>query len=102
MIRARIEVYRLDISAVPGNSGSPVYDPATGEVVGIVNSVFVRRLKKENAVIRPTGITYAIPPEYLRELLARNGQAPGPRYWAGVGDAVNRSRQQSHAVYGVA
>jgi len=72
VISGRIEVYQLDITAFPGNSGSPLYDAATGEVVGIVNSVFVQGLKTENTVIRPTGITYAIPVKYLRDLLGRN------------------------------
>ncbi len=35
-------VFQLDATAYPGNSGSPVYDVARGEVVGIVNMVFVK------------------------------------------------------------
>ncbi len=27
----------LDATAYPGNSGSPLYDPETGEVVGIIH-----------------------------------------------------------------
>ena len=61
-------VFQLDATAYPGNSGSPVYDPATGEVIGIVNMVFVKGTK-ESALERPSGITYAIPSRYLIELL---------------------------------
>jgi S1-C subfamily serine protease len=30
-------VFQLDATAYPGNSGSPIYDPDTGDVLGIVN-----------------------------------------------------------------
>ena len=61
-------VYQLDATAYPGNSGSPVYDPETGEVLGIVNMVFVKGTK-EAVLTDPSGITYAIPASYLRSLL---------------------------------
>jgi S1-C subfamily serine protease len=61
-------VFQLDATAYPGNSGSPVYDPATGEVIGIVNMVFVKGTK-ESALTQPSGITYAIPSRHLVELL---------------------------------
>jgi len=61
-------VFQLDATAYPGNSGSPVYDPATGEVIGIINMVFVKGTK-ESALTQPSGITYAIPSRYLVELL---------------------------------
>jgi len=66
-------VFQLDATAYPGNSGSPVYDPATGEVIGIVNMVFVKGTK-ESALERPSGITYAIPSRYLIELLKGAGR----------------------------
>lgn len=61
-------VFQLDATAYPGNSGSPVYDSATGEVVGIVNSVFIKSTK-ESALSAPSGITYAIPAQKLKALL---------------------------------
>ena len=61
-------VYQLDATAYPGNSGSPVYNPDTGEVVGIINKVFVKQ-SKEAVLSNPSGITYAIPSEYLKTLL---------------------------------
>jgi S1-C subfamily serine protease len=71
-------VFQLDATAYPGNSGSPVYDPATGEVIGIVNMVFVKRTK-ESALTDPSGITYAVPANHLRALLqSAAGAAPKP------------------------
>jgi S1-C subfamily serine protease len=64
-------VFQLDASAYPGNSGSPVYDDASGEVIGIVNSVLVKSTR-ESALAQPTGITYAIPVRKLSELLERS------------------------------
>jgi len=61
-------VFQLDATAYPGNSGSPIYDPATGEVLGIVNMVFVKGTK-ENVLSQPSGITYAVPARHLEALL---------------------------------
>ncbi|MEG0821673.1 MAG: serine protease [Burkholderiaceae bacterium] len=62
-------IYQLDATAYPGNSGSPLYDAASGAVVGVINMVFVKGTK-ESALSQPSGISYAIPVRYLRELLA--------------------------------
>ena len=66
--RGAYSVYQLDGTAYPGNSGSPLFDPATGEVLGVVNMVFVKG-SKEAAISEPSGITYAIPSTYLRRLM---------------------------------
>lgn len=63
------EVYQLDATAYPGNSGGPLLDARTGEVVGVVNMVLVRSTR-ESALTNPTGITYAIPVRFVRELLS--------------------------------
>jgi S1-C subfamily serine protease len=63
-------VFQLDATAYPGNSGSPLYDAATGEVIGIVNKVFVQGTK-EAVLAQPSGITYAVPASHLRTLLQR-------------------------------
>lgn len=67
-MRNRYEVYQLDGTAYPGNSGSPVYDVRSGKVVGVLNSVFVKDTK-ETLLERPSGISYAIPVKYVHELL---------------------------------
>ncbi|MCA1978314.1 MAG: serine protease [Thiobacillus sp.] len=64
------EVFALDAVAYPGNSGSPVWNPDTGEVLGVINSVYVKGAK-EAALTAPSGISYAIPSKYVRELLER-------------------------------
>jgi len=63
-------VFQLDGTAYPGNSGSPVYHPETGTVIGVVNSVLVKATK-ESALTQPSGITYAIPAQKLMDLLER-------------------------------
>ncbi len=68
-------IFQLDAVAYPGNSGSPLYDPETGEVLGVINSVFVKGAK-ENAIKEPSGITYAIPAKYLKALLERAMRQP--------------------------
>ena len=61
-------VYQLDATAYPGNSGSPVYDPDSGLVIGVINMVFVKSTK-ENVLSDPSGISYAIPVRYLAQML---------------------------------
>lgn len=64
------EVFALDAIAYPGNSGSPVWHPDTGEVLGVVNSVYVKGAK-EAALTAPSGISYAIPVKYVHLLLEK-------------------------------
>jgi serine protease Do len=71
-LRKPFEVYQLDAIAYPGNSGSPVYDVGTGDVIGIVNMVFIKG-SKEKAITDPSGISYAIPAEHIKRLLERGG-----------------------------
>lgn len=61
-------VFQLDATAYPGNSGSPLYNINNGEVIGIINKVFVQGTK-ENAITDPSGITYAIPIQHVKKLL---------------------------------
>jgi serine protease Do len=63
-------VFQLDGTAYPGNSGSPLYDPEDGTVYGVINAVFIQGTR-ESAIGRPSGITYAIPSRFIRELLQR-------------------------------
>ena len=62
------KIYQMDATAYPGNSGSPVYDPETGEVIGVMNMVFIKSTR-EAALSQPSGIAYAIPADYLADLL---------------------------------
>ena len=64
-------VYQLDATAYPGNSGSAMYNIENGEVIGIINKVFVQETK-EAVIEHPSGITYAIPVKYLRVLLDKH------------------------------
>lgn len=71
-LRSPFRVYQLDATAYPGNSGSPLYDPQRGVVVGIVNMVFVKATKEAAlaaAIEQPSGISYAIPSIYIHDLL---------------------------------
>lgn len=62
-------IYQLDATAYPGNSGSPIYDPTSGEVVGVINKVLVKDTK-ESALSSPTGISYAIPVKHVHKLIS--------------------------------
>ncbi|MDX1811437.1 MAG: serine protease [Gammaproteobacteria bacterium] len=70
-LRDPYDILQLDATAYPGNSGSALYDTETGRVVGVINKVFVKETK-ETVLEKPSGITYAIPVTFVRELLLRN------------------------------
>jgi serine protease Do len=65
-------VFQLDATAYPGNSGSPLYEPDTGKVIGVINKVFVQE-SKENVLSKPSGISYAIPVNHVENLLKAKG-----------------------------
>lgn len=69
--KAPYTVFQLDATAYPGSSGSPLFDPETGLVYGIVNMVYVKGLK-EAAITAPSGITYAIPGSHMQAILLKN------------------------------
>lgn len=71
------DVLQLDATAYPGNSGGPVYDADTGDVIGVVNMVLVKG-SRESALSQPTGISYAVPVRHLRALLAEAAARPVP------------------------
>jgi serine protease Do len=64
------DIYQLDAVAYPGNSGGPLLNIDTGEVVGVINMVLVKG-SKETALSHPTGISYAIPVKFVNDLLDR-------------------------------
>lgn len=61
-------VYQLDATAYPGNSGGPIFDPDSGLVLGVINSVLVKG-NRESALTHPSGISYGIPIEHVKRLL---------------------------------
>lgn len=62
------QLLQLDATAYPGNSGGPVLDAETGKVIAVVNMVLVKA-GRESALSSPTGITYAVPVQYLHQLM---------------------------------
>jgi S1-C subfamily serine protease len=64
-------VFQLDATAYPGNSGSPLFDPVSGAVVAVVNSILVTASKDNvtQSVVR--GIAYAVPINLLRPMLEK-------------------------------
>lgn len=68
-LRNPYDVYQLDAIAYPGNSGSAVYRVENGEVIGVMNSVFIKE-SRENLLSNPSGIAYAIPVRHLKALLS--------------------------------
>lgn len=72
-LRNSFIVYQIDTNAYPGNSGSPLYDAATRQVLGVVQSVAVREKSQASAIEAPTGFTFAVPSQFVSALMARNG-----------------------------
>ena len=66
------DIFQLDATAYPGNSGGPLFDIDKGEVLGVINMVFIKGTK-ESALTHPSGISYAIPSRHIVELLQREG-----------------------------
>jgi len=64
------DMYQLDATAYPGNSGSPLVDQDSGQVIGVLNSVLAKQ-GRESVLKDPSAITYAIPVRFLHELLDR-------------------------------
>ncbi len=63
-------IFQLDATAYPGNSGGPMFDAESGEVLGVINMVFVKGTK-ESALTNPSGISYAIPSIFVQQLMQR-------------------------------
>jgi serine protease Do len=65
------DIFQLDGTAYPGNSGGPLFDPDTGEVLGVVNMVLIKGTR-ESALSHPSGISYAVPSSYVLKMMERN------------------------------
>ena len=64
-------IFQLDGTAYPGNSGGPLFDPDNGHVLGVVNMVAIKGIR-ESALTHPSGISYAIPSGFVQQLLERS------------------------------
>ena len=65
------DIFQLDATAYPGNSGGPVFDPDKGDVLGVINMVFIKGTR-ESALSQPSGISYAIPSKFILQLIERS------------------------------
>ena len=74
LVSKPFDIFQIDGTAFPGNSGSPLYRSEDGAVVGIINMVWIRDAK--GAVdSRASGISYAIPSNFIRDLVKRQAAA---------------------------
>jgi S1-C subfamily serine protease len=64
-------IFQLDATAYPGNSGGPLFDPESGELVGVMNMVLIKGTR-ESALSQPSGISYAIPSVHVKALMDRH------------------------------
>ncbi len=62
------EMLQLDATAYPGNSGGPLFDADSGELLGVINMVTLKGTR-ESALSHPSGISYAIPVSFVQRLL---------------------------------
>ncbi len=70
-VRAGVfDIFQLDATAYPGNSGGPLFDPDKGDVLGVVNMVLIKGTR-ESALSQPSGITYAVPAKFVVQLIER-------------------------------
>jgi len=65
-------LFQLDATAFPGNSGSPLYRPGDGVVVGVVSKISAKDAG-DGKISESRGVTYAVPARHVRELLKRAG-----------------------------
>lgn len=63
-------LYQLDLLVYPGNSGSPLFDARSGQVIGIINKTLATRTR-EHMLTEPSGISYAVPARWIHELIVR-------------------------------
>lgn len=67
-LKTRYNIFHIDGVAYPGNSGGPVFDPQTGEALGVIVSGLIEKNSAQTKFRLPTGISYAIPIEHLDKL----------------------------------
>lgn len=69
-IRRPYNLYQLDMVVFPGHSGSPLFAAEDGRVLGVINKTLASQTR-EHLLDKPTGISYAVPVRWVRELLLR-------------------------------
>ncbi|MCE9589515.1 MAG: serine protease [Planctomycetes bacterium] len=70
-IKRPYNLYQLDMVVFPGNSGSPMFDAGDARVLGIINKTLADRTR-EHLLTNPSGISYAVPICWVRELMLRS------------------------------
>ncbi|MEX0774946.1 MAG: serine protease [Phycisphaeraceae bacterium] len=70
-LRNPYKLYQLDLTVFPGNSGSPLFDARSGQVLGIINKTLARRTR-EHMLENPTGVAYAVPVRWVQILINDN------------------------------
>ena len=68
-LRHPFNIFQLDATAYPGNSGCPLFDPRTGKVLGVVNRAGISKTKER---IISTGMSYAMPIHLAKDMLERS------------------------------
>jgi len=66
-LRDPYDIFQLDGIAYPGGSGSPLYIPGTGKVIGVISMSFINK-SKEHVLSNPSGIVFTIPSEHIAKL----------------------------------
>lgn len=75
LVSKPFDMFQIDGTAFPGNSGSPLYRSEDGTVIGIINMVWIRDAKGSPDA-RASGISYAIPSNFIRDLVKKQPAAP--------------------------
>jgi S1-C subfamily serine protease len=87
-LRSPYDVFQLDATAYPGHSGGPLFDIRTGEVLGVVNSAFIKKTKEK---VVASGISYAMPIHYVKKAFEDAlKKAPGPEKKPGPDEKPER------------
>ena len=70
-LATKYNIFHLDATVYPGQSGGPLFDPETGKVLGIMScGLFAEGNNgSKTKFIVPTGISYAIPIEHVDQLI---------------------------------
>lgn len=65
----KYDIFHLDAVVYPGHSGGPLFNPITGELLGIMVCGLFKENDDDSKFKLPLGISYAIPIEHLDKVL---------------------------------